>query len=80
MNEIIDGNYTVVGKMVKVVLNENDSINLFRNTGFKLLKQDFLEQFFSSFNNQADEQLHLPEITTRINKPALLVIPIAIFS
>lgn len=80
MNEIIDGNYTVVGKMVKVVLDENDSINLFRNTGFKLLKQDFLEQFFSSFNNQADEQLHLPEITIRINKPALLVIPIAIFS
>ncbi|KYD24777.1 hypothetical protein DER53_11470 [Parageobacillus toebii NBRC 107807] len=80
MNEIIDGNYTVVGKVAKVVLDQNDNINLFRNTGFKLLKQHTLEKMFTSFNDQADEQLELPEIITRINEPALLVIPIAIYS
>ncbi|MGG3920428.1 hypothetical protein ABEV41_00510 [Geobacillus thermodenitrificans] len=80
MNEIIDGNYTVVGKVVKVVLDQTDSINLFRNTGFKLFKQNALEEMFTSFNDQVDEQLELPEIITRINEPALLVIPIAIYS
>mgnify|MGYP001148423569 CR=1 FL=1 len=46
MSEIIDGNFTVVGKVVKVVNNSEENINLFRNTGFKLFKQNALDEIF----------------------------------
>lgn len=51
MNELIDGNFTVVGKVVKVVNEEESNINLFRNTGFKLFKQETLEDMFDSFED-----------------------------
>lgn len=82
MNEIIDGYYTVVGKVVKVVKDSNDNINLFRNTGFKLFKQKTLENLFSNMKNGVDGQfeLELPDIQSKISAPSLLVIPIAVFS
>jgi len=80
MNELIDGNFTVVGKVVKVVNNEESNINLFRNTGFKLFKQEALEKMFASFENDMDKELDIPEITSKVNKPSLLVLPISIFT
>ncbi|MCY8565639.1 DUF6414 family protein [Bacillus sonorensis] len=81
MNEVIDGEYTVLGKVVKVVNDESSSgINLFRNTGFKLMKQDFLTDMFDKFELEANDQLDIPEITTIVKNPALLVIPIAIYT
>lgn len=80
MNELIDGNFTVVGKVIKVVNEENDHINLFRNTGFKLFRQEALDELFKSFEVGMDNQLEIPEIISKINKPALLVLPIAIYT
>ncbi|MDX8045391.1 hypothetical protein SH601_05255 [Gracilibacillus sp. S3-1-1] len=80
MNEIIDGNYTVIGKVVKVVRSPEDNINLFRNTGFKLFKQQTLENLFLSMNKNVDEQLDFPEIRTKVLNPSMLVIPMAIYS
>src|SRR5699024_9695532 len=80
MNEIIDGNFTVVGKVVKVVNDEENNINLFRNTGFKLFKQEALKNMFASFEKDIDKELDIPEITSEINKPSLLVLPISIFT
>lgn len=79
-NEIIDGNYTVFGKVVKVVNSDHDEINLFRNTAFKLFQQKALDSLFQSMDNGADEQLDLPNINSKITNPAILVIPIAIYS
>jgi hypothetical protein len=80
MNEIIDGNYTILGKVVKVVNEEEQNINLFRNTAFKLFKQTALDDLFQSMNAGLDEQLEIPNIVSRISCPSLLVIPIAIYS
>lgn len=79
-NEIIDGNYTVFGKVVKIVSDDADNINLFRNTGFKLLRQEALDTMLGSMDNGTDEQLEIPNINSRISSPAILVIPIAIYS
>jgi len=79
-NEIIDGNYTVFGKIIKVVTTESDNINLFRNTAFKLFQQDALDTLLSSMNTGMDDQLEIPNIISRISSPAILVIPIAIYS
>lgn len=79
-NEVIDGDYTVFGKVVKVVNAGEDEINLFRNTAFKLFKPQVLDGLFSSMNTGLDEQLEFPNIVSRISNPAILVIPIAIYS
>ena len=79
-NEIIDGNYTVFGKVVKVVSADQDEINLFRNTAFKLFQQKALDGLFQTMNTGLDEQLEFPNIVSRITTPAILVIPIAIYS
>lgn len=79
-NEIIDGNYTVFGKVVKIVSDDADDINLFRNTGFKLFQQEALDTMLDSMNNGTDKQLEIPNINSRISSPAILVIPIAIYS
>ncbi|WP_407270372.1 hypothetical protein [Radiobacillus sp. PE A8.2] len=79
-NEIIDGNYTVFGKVVKIVNTDQDEINLFRNTAFKLFQQKTLDGLFQSMNTGLDEQLEVPNIVSKISTPAILVIPIAIYS
>lgn len=79
-NEIIDGNYTVFGKVVKVVTTDADNINLFRNTAFKLFQQEALDAILNSMNTGIDNQLEIPNIISRISSPAILVIPIAIYS
>lgn len=79
-NEIIDGNYTVFGKVVKIVTEEGDEINLFRNTAFKLFQQTALDRLFESMNTGLDKQLELPPIVSRVSKPSILIIPIAIYS
>ena len=79
-NEIIDGNYTVFGKVVKVVTSDSDDINLFRNTAFKLFQQQALDTLLHSMNSGIDDQLNIPNIISRITSPSILVIPIAIYS
>lgn len=80
MNELIDGNFTVVGKVIKVVNDEEDNINLFRNTGFKLFRQEALDKMFNSFEINMDNEIEIPKISSKINKPSLLVLPIAIYT
>lgn len=79
-NEIIDGNYTVFGKVVKVVSTDQDEINLFRNTAFKLFPQQVLDNLFQSMNTESNGQFEFPNIASKITTPAILVIPIAIYS
>lgn len=80
MNDIVDGNYTVFGKVVKVVVKEGDNINLYRNTGFKHFKEDKIDEMFSAFGNASVDGFDIPDISSKINNPSLLVIPIAIYS
>ncbi len=80
MNEIIDGEYRVLGKVTKVITEgTSDSINLLRNTSFSLFQTSVISQLTSSFNNGQDYGLKYQEIVTEINGPAVQLIPIAIF-
>lgn len=80
MNELIDGNFTVVGKVIKIVNDHESNINLFRNTGFKLFQQDVLEGMFESFKSGMGNQIDIPEISTKIGTPSILVLPISIYA
>lgn len=80
MNEIIDGEYRVLGKITKVISAQSaQSINLLRNTSFSLLQKSIVTQLIGSFNSGEDNGLRYQEIITEIAGPAIQIIPIAIF-
>lgn len=82
-NELTDGKYKVFGKIVKVVQEDacQDSINLLRNTSFSTLKTTMIDQMFSSFSGPevAESGMNIPDLSSSISGPALMIIPIAIF-
>lgn len=83
LNEIIDGEYTVIGKVVKISLSENnDSINLLRNTGLNLAKKELMDQMLQGLNSVeiASSGIVVPHISTIIEDNAMLVIPICIYT
>lgn len=79
MNEIIEGKYKILGKVSKIVRDEKDEINLLRNTSFSLMQKSMLDTVFSSLSSLEKDGLNTPEISTNIQGPALMIIPIAIF-
>jgi len=83
MNEIIDGEYTVIGKVVKISLAERgDSINLLRNTGLNLARKELMDQMLQGFNSSdlSSAGINVPHFSTIIENNAMLVIPICIYT
>jgi len=78
-DEITDGQYRVLGKVIKNVNEDSDEINLLRNTGFSLIKTNKAKGLFAALSQVSTDTLDIPEIVTSIKKPAILMIPIAIF-
>ncbi len=79
VSEIADGEFFVLGKVVRIARSLDDSINLLRKTSFGRLKREILEQLTGSFAGAEKAGLNLPEIITEIPGPALQVFPIAVF-
>jgi hypothetical protein len=80
-NEIIDGNFTIIGKIVKFA-NNDDPINLLRNTNLSFLKVDMIEKIskFSETNDITNSGVELPKLNIIVSGNAILVIPIAIYT
>ena len=80
-SEIIDGEFRVFGKVIRVIPNDSEeSINLLRKTTFGLFDERLFEGFSDGFEDQEDLGLRLPDFATEIRAPALQVVPIAIFT
>ncbi|MCG7317656.1 DUF6414 family protein [Brevibacillus laterosporus] len=80
MNEVIDGEFTVFGKVVRTVNNESEEpINLFRNTSFRLFEGSMFDEMFTGLSD-VPKGLKIPEVSTEIGSPSMLVLPISIYS
>lgn len=77
MNEIVDGTFHVLGKVTKICLQEG-SVDLFRNTSFKMFRQQILGELMNAFKD-LDTTIHTGDLSTEIEAPAMIVIPIAIY-
>lgn len=80
ISEILGGTFKVLGKVIAICDDNSDSINLLRKTTLSLLPEKILEEVFSGFKSVEMEQFNFPEFKTRIEGPAIIVIPIAIYS
>lgn len=80
VSEIADGEFYVLGKVVRIV-NEggNESINLLRKTSFGLLQTDVLMQMLQALSDAEKVGLNIPKVIAEVPGPALQVFPIAVF-
>lgn len=76
MNEIVDGKFKVFGKVTSKCVDRG--ISLMRNTGFTLVKKDSLEKIFKDMET-TDEDIEITGMTTMVEPPAIIVMPIAIY-
>ncbi|WP_153015930.1 DUF6414 family protein [Methanofollis ethanolicus] len=79
-DEIIDGEYYVLGKIVRIVKTDSEEpINLLRKTTFGRFDNHIFEKFPSMLSQAEEGGLKTPEFVTEIRGPAIQVMPIAIF-
>ena len=77
MNDVIDGQFRVFGKVTRVIRENGDTINLLRRSPFGKIIHKLLEakEEFSKL-----EELGIGSMNPEIEGPAMQVIPFAIFS
>lgn len=79
MSEVTDGNYKVLGKVIKVCMDDGE-ISLLRNTVFSKLQLDKMKEFQEFFSDPSLAQfVGEGGIKTVISAPVIMVIPIAIY-
>jgi hypothetical protein len=80
MNELIDGKFDIIGKVIKITKNStDDKINLLRNTSLSMINAKLLNTLPLQTNEIANSGITLPELKTEINGNSMLIIPIAIY-
>jgi hypothetical protein len=80
-SELLDGSYKVLGKVIRVIEND-ESINLFRKSSFKIFEDIILNEMIDGMNESisGDEDFSMPHIVSKLNGPIIVVIPIAIYA
>ncbi len=79
ISELLGGNFKVLGKVIKVCREKDESINLLRKTTLDVLSDDDLNDFMSVFQDEDLKSYNLPDVELKIKSPAIIVIPIAIY-
>jgi hypothetical protein len=80
-SELVDGEYTVLGKVTKVISGDStESINLLRKTSLGRLQGEVIEKLTSAFGETQQQGLNLPPVVTEIRGPAMQIMPISICS
>ncbi|MGN1183349.1 MAG: hypothetical protein ACI4SR_10120 [Faecalibacillus sp.] len=79
MSEVTDGNYKILGKVIRICIDDGE-ISLLRNTVFSKLQLDKMKEFQEIFSNPSLSQfVGEGGIKTVISKPVIMIIPIAIY-
>lgn len=79
ISEIIGGHFKVLGKVISICREKEEHIDLLRKTSLSILSEDILNKMVSALKNGDIELFNLPELQTKIEGPAAIVIPIAIY-
>ncbi len=80
VSEIIGGRFKVLGKVISICKDDTEEIDLLRKTSLSVLSEELLTELFSGFKNGDLKLFNFPELRTKINGPAIIVIPIAIYA
>jgi hypothetical protein len=81
MSDLVDGQFNVLGKIIRVVPDANNAISLFRKSALSAMPKALLEQTFSPFSKLSKEQgFSIPDLEWDISGPVIHVLPISIFA
>lgn len=81
MSDLVDGQFKVVGKLVRVIPDSSDSVNLLRKRAVGSINQEILDQLFSALSGAAKQSnLTIPDIAYPIKGPVLQTLPVAVFA
>ena len=81
LNDVIDGEFHVVGKVARVVSGADaQAISLLRKTPLGMFGDEVAKQFSDGFQQLAASGLSIAPLQTKIEGPAIQIIPIAIFA
>lgn len=78
-SELIGGSFKVLGKVIAICKENKENINLLRKTALGQMSDDDLDEIIQGLKNNEMKQFILPELITRIEAPAVIIIPIAIY-
>lgn len=77
---VMNGEFSVFGKVTQLIsCDSKDTIDLLQKTTLKSFGEEVINIFTDAFSQVPDNAIIFPEITTKINGPAIQVLPIAIF-
>jgi hypothetical protein len=77
---IIDGQFVVLGKVVRTIPEEEGSIDLLRGTSLCSISGEIIENLIEAFATAGAKGINFPEIVTKVQGPAIQVIPIGIYA
>ncbi len=81
MSDLIDGDFKVIGKIIRLIDDEDEAIDLQRKSSISLLSGEMLKAGFSGMNDKAIQGgINFPEFESEIKGPVLHILPIAIFT
>ena len=81
MSDLIDGKFKVLGKVIRSIDDENDSISLIRKTAMSKMPSSILTDMFSKLSELSEAQgFNIPKLEWEVKGPVIQVIPISIFA
>ena len=81
MSDLVDGRFNVLGKVIRSVEDNNESISLLRKTALEKMPKETLNEVFTALSNLKSEGgFSMPKILWKVPGPAIQVLPVAIYA
>lgn len=81
MSDLVDGQFYVLGKVIRRIESDDESISLIRKAAISRMPRPNLEKAFDAINALGELQgFEIPEIVWEIPGPAFQVVPIAVYA
>jgi hypothetical protein len=81
LSDLVDGQYTVLGKVVRVLpKGSEEKLNLLRKTGLGKIQTQLLQEMTAKLQGAEGAGFKIPDLAMEIEAPAIQVMPIAIFA
>jgi hypothetical protein len=81
MADLVDGTFTVVGKVTNVILQGPRGISLLRRSALTIMPPEIIEGMTNSLAELGEKQsFNLPKLGMEVPPPAFQVLPVAIFA
>lgn len=81
LSDLVDGQYTVLGKVVRVLRADSaDTINLLRKSSVGKIQFDVFQKITSELSKIKDVGVALPDLALEVEPPVIQIVPIAIFA